>query len=267
MSSRPNILQPFDIRIDDRYIIFFEGSVVARGAKYIWELRELDPATLVEGALILVDDEEEALIAVDVQRDLSTYLNADLVPVRSLLRANPELVLQTVGKANQLVEWYKQHQYCGKCGQKTSPRSTERALECIRCDRHYFPRINPCVIVLVTRGEEVLLAKSARFNSDFYSCLAGFIEVGETPEQTVEREVFEEVGLRVRNVRYIFSQSWPFPSQLMLGFIAEYKSGELVLQADEIAEAAWYELGQLPNTPSAAVSVAGRLIEHVNQNK
>lgn len=264
MSSRPNILSPSDIRIDDKYILFFEGYVVARGAKYVWELGDLDPTALAAGALILVED---ALIAVDVHSDFSSDLNADLVPVRSLLRTNPELVLQTAGKANQLVEWYQQHQYCGKCGEKTSPRSTERALECIPCNRHYFPRINPCVIVLVTRNEEVLLAKSARFNSGFYSCLAGFIEVGETPEQAVEREVFEEVGLKVKNVRYIFSQSWPFPSQLMLGFIAEYESGELVLQADEIAEAAWYELDQLPNTPSAAVSVAGQLIEYVNQNK
>ena len=267
MSSRPNILQPSDIRIDDRYIIFFEGSVVVRGAKYVWELGDLDPAELVLGALVLVDDEGEALIAVDAQNDFSKDLNADLVSVRSLLRKNPEVVLQTVGKANQLVEWYQQHQYCGKCGEKTIPRSTERALECIPCDRHYFPRINPCVIVLVRRNDEVLLAKSARFNSDFYSCLAGFIEVGETPEQTVEREVYEEVGLYVKNVRYIFSQSWPFPSQLMLGFIAEYRTGELVLQADEIAEAAWYELGKLPNTPSSAVSVAGRLIEYANQNR
>ena len=267
MPSRPNVLSPSDIRIDDRYILFYDGSVIVKGAKYVWELGDLDPTALVEGALILVEDTEEGLIAVDLQSDLSTDLTASLVSVRTLLRTEPELVLRTAGRANQLVEWYQQHQYCGKCGEKTTPRSTERALECVPCNRHYFPRINPCVIVLVKRNEEVLLAKSARFNSDFYSCLAGFIEVGETPEETVEREVYEEVGLLVKSVRYVFSQSWPFPSQLMLGFIAEYKSGELALQADEIAEAAWYKLDQLPNIPSAAVSVAGRLIEYVNQNK
>ncbi|HAS48912.1 MAG TPA: NAD(+) diphosphatase, partial [Gammaproteobacteria bacterium] len=125
---------------------------------------------------------------------------------------------------------------------------------------HFFPRISPCVIMLITKGDQMLLAKSARFNANFYSCLAGFIEIGETPEQTVHREVMEEVNVKVKNIRYISSQSWPFPSQLMLGFLAEYESGEIIPEPTEIADAKWYDINSLPNVPSEKISVAGKLI-------
>jgi NAD+ diphosphatase len=106
----------------------------------------------------------------------------------------------------------------------------------------------------------MLLAQSSRYKSNFYSCLAGFIEIGETPEQTVHREVEEEVNLYVKNVRYISSQSWPFPSQLMLGFLAEYDGGEIVPDLSEIADAQWFDIDSLPNVPSEKISVAGKLI-------
>jgi NAD+ diphosphatase len=111
----------------------------------------------------------------------------------------------------------------------------------------------------------VLLARSARFRTGFYSCLAGFIEIGETAEDTVLREVREEVGISVNNIRYVKSQSWPFPSQLMLGFIAEYESGKIVLEPDEIEEAGWYDIGALPNVPLPGISVAGELIQQYTE--
>ena len=114
--------------------------------------------------------------------------------------------------------------------------------------------------MLVTKDDQMLLAKSARFNANFYSCLAGIIEIGETPEQTVHREVMEEVNVKVKNIRYISSQSWPFPSQLMLGFLAEYESGEIIPEPTEIADAKWYDINSLPNVPSEKISVAGKLI-------
>jgi len=112
------------------------------------------------------------------------------------------------------------------------------------------------------KGEQMLLARSSRSASNVFSCLAGFIEVGETPEEAVKREVKEEVGFNVANIRYVKSQSWPFPSQLMLGFLAEYSSGKIALEPSEIAEADWYDIDSLPNVPSAKVSVAGELIEY-----
>ena len=118
------------------------------------------------------------------------------------------------------------------------------------------------MIVLVVREDKMLLAKSSRHNADFYSCLAGFMEVGESPEDTVKREVFEEVGVHVGKIDYLSSQSWPFPSQLMLGFIAQYESGDINPEPSEIADAQWFGADDLPNIPSARISVAGKLISH-----
>ena len=116
--------------------------------------------------------------------------------------------------------------------------------------------------MLVVDGERILLARNARYRTGFYSCLAGFIEVGESAEDTVKREVKEEVGVEVNNIRYFKSQSWPFPSQLMLGFFANYESGDIVPEPGEIEEAGWYDIDNLPKVPSAQISVAGELIEH-----
>ena len=182
--------------------------------------------------------------------------------LRSLLFEESDTEFDLLSRASQLLHWRRGHCYCGFCGAPTRHGETERVLECPACSHQFFPRINPCVIMLVTRGEEVLLARGARYRGGFYSCLAGFIEVGETPEQTVAREVREEVGLEIGNIRYVESQSWPFPSQLMLGFLADFRSGEIVPEPGEIEEAGWFPIGELPNVPSAAISVAGKLIAH-----
>ena len=181
--------------------------------------------------------------------------------LRSLLFSETDADLKLLSKARQLLHWRGTHRYCGICGSATVLREDERILECAACSQQFFPRINPCVIVLVTRGEEVLLARGARFRAGYYSCLAGFVEIGETPEQTIEREVREEAGVEVDNIRYVESQSWPFPSQLMLGFLADYRAGEIVPEPGEIEDAAWFHVNDPPPTPSAEVSVAGRLIE------
>ena len=133
-------------------------------------------------------------------------------------------------------------------------------MSCPACNRVYYPRISPAVIVLVTRGEEALLARNSRFPLPFFSTLAGFSEVGESLEETLVREVREEVGIDVGDVRYFGSQPWPFPNSLMIGFFAEYRSGELKLDPDEIAEAAWFKREELPMVPPP-VSIARKLID------
>jgi NAD+ diphosphatase len=137
----------------------------------------------------------------------------------------------------------------------------ERAMCCDSCTTAIYPRIAPCIIVLVTRGEELLLARNVNFPRPMYSTLAGFIEAGESAEETLIREVREEVGIEVGNLSYFHSQSWPFPSQLMLGFFAEYVSGEIVCDPAEIADARWFHYRELPPTPPAS-SISGQLIEH-----
>ena len=169
--------------------------------------------------------------------------------------------LALVSRASQLLHWRRTHRCCGLCGSPTRPGESGQVLECVACGQAFFPRINPCVIMLVTRGDEVLLARGARYRSGYYSCLAGFIEIGETPEQTIIREVREEVGVEIGNIRYVESQPWPFPSQLMLGFLADHRAGEIVPDPAEIEDARWFPINDLPKTPAASVTIAGKLID------
>ena len=163
------------------------------------------------------------------------------------------------GRAVQVVEWERTHRFCGRCGIPTEAVSGERATQCPQCRLMTFPRLSPAIIVLIHRGDEVLLARSHRFPEGMYSALAGFVEPGETVEGALEREVEEEVGLQVQNLRYQGSQPWPFPNSLMLGFFAEYAGGEIVLEEAEIAEANWFPTSALPNIPGP-ISIANRLI-------
>lgn len=264
VEERPFFLSPQDIRIDDRFVLFYEGKIVADGGTPFWTLESVNPEVVIGGRLLRLAQEGEAdFVAVYLEESpQETLPSSDLRSLRSLLLGDYGEFFKIAGVANQLDEWLRGHKYCGSCGGTTLPHPAERALVCAPCNKHYYPRINPCVIVLVVDGPRILLARSSRHNGDFYSCLAGFMEVGEAPEDTVRREVREEVGVSVGKITYVSSQSWPFPSQLMLGFIAEYESGEIVPDPSEIADAQWFEPSALPTVPSAKISVAGGLIAH-----
>jgi NAD+ diphosphatase len=172
-----------------------------------------------------------------------------------------EQLFALAGRASQLLDWERDHQFCGRCGNRMSVDAVERAMRCEPCRTISYPRIAPCVIVLVTRGEEMLLARNVNFPQPMYSTLAGFIEAGETAEATLKREVREEVGVEVTNLRYFQSQSWPFPNQLMLGFFADYAGGDIACDASEIADARWFHYSELPMIPPAS-SISGQLIQH-----
>jgi len=165
------------------------------------------------------------------------------------------------GRASQLLDWERDHQFCGRCGGAMVIDSVERAMRCRPCDTIMYPRIAPCIIVLIHRGEELLLARNANFPRPMYSTLAGFIEAGESAEETLVREVREEVSVEVSNIRYFKSQSWPFPNQLMLGYFAEYAGGDIVCDLTEIADAQWFHFSKLPMIPPSS-SISGQLIQH-----
>jgi NAD+ diphosphatase len=181
--------------------------------------------------------------------------------LRSLYHQLGDELFVVAGTAKQIITWYNEHQFCGRCGSKTKAMAKERAMICPECHLSFYPRISPAVIVLVTRGNELLLARSPHFSADVYSTLAGFVEIGETVEETIHREIREEVGVEVNNIRYFSSQSWPFPHSLMLGFFAEYVSGEIKIDGVEIEDAKWFSVEALPFLPSKA-SIAHSLIQH-----
>tara|TARA_B100001175_G_scaffold143451_1_gene121779 strand:+ start:46 stop:879 length:834 start_codon:yes stop_codon:yes gene_type:complete len=190
-------------------------------------------------------------------------LDDDLVltPLRNLLGRIPDSLFTVCSRSLQLSEWIRNNQFCGVCGTKMKMHETERAMFCECNNVLVYPRISPCIIVLVTKGEELLLAHNKNFPGTFYSTLAGFIEAGESAESAIHREIFEEVKVRVQNIKYFGSQSWPFPSQLMLGYHAEYLEGEITPDGEEIDLADWFHYKDLPNVPTGNISISGQLIE------
>ena len=184
----------------------------------------------------------------------------DVIGLRELYGILGEDAFLQAGRATQIVEWARTHQFCGRCKTPTEPVAGERCLRCPSCELLAYPRISPAIIVLVRRGHEALLARGARFPARFYSALAGFVEVGESLEEALVREVREEVGLEVDHVRYFGSQPWPFPHSLMVGFFAEWSRGELRPDGVEILEASWFRADALPPIPPP-ISIARRLID------
>lgn len=184
---------------------------------------------------------------------------ADWPGLRSWLLQSDANTFDLLTTAAGLASWNEQHRYCGRCGTKTESRKDEYARECPRCHLRHYPRVSPCIITLVWREDALLLARSPRFAPGVYSTLAGFIETGESAEQALHREVMEEVGVQIGNLRYLGSQSWPFPHSLMLGYWAEYQAGDIHFDGVEIEDARWYPFDQLPELPPAT-SISRHLI-------
>lgn len=164
------------------------------------------------------------------------------------------------GCATQVLEWADTHRFCGRCATRTERVPGERCMRCPACKLLGYPRISPAVIVLVRRGDEALLARGARFPSVFYSTLAGFVEIGESLEETIAREVREEVGIEVKSPKYFGSQPWPFPHSLMIGYSVEWAGGEIHADGTEILDARWYRADDLPTIPPR-LSIARQLID------
>ncbi|WP_224363477.1 NAD(+) diphosphatase [Hyalangium versicolor] len=183
-----------------------------------------------------------------------------LMGARGLFMKVDEELLSAAGRALAIAEWDVTHRFCGRDATPTELVPGERARRCPACRTPYYPRISPAVIVLITRGDTMLLARSPQFPEPFFSTLAGFVEPGESLEETVVREVKEEVGVELRNLRYFGSQPWPFGRSLMVGFTAEYAGGEVQVDGQEIAEARWFTVDNLPRIPPR-VSIARRLID------
>jgi NAD+ diphosphatase len=181
------------------------------------------------------------------------------LPLRAAMLRFPQALLEQAGRAAQVLEWDRSHRFCGVCGTPTQLQAKERARRCPDCGHVAYPRLSPAMMVLVWRPGQVLLARSPHYAAGMFSALAGFVEAGESIEECVHREVAEEVGVQVTNVRYYGSQSWPFPHSLMVAYTAQWVAGEIVPQAGEIEDARWFSIDALPGIPPR-FSIAGHLI-------
>ena len=199
--------------------------------------------------------------AAELPLDYEPPDGTEFVNLRPLHAHVGETVWSIAGRAVQIIDWARNHRYCGRCGTENTFSLADRSLQCPECGLRHYPRLSPAVIVLVQRGNELLLGRSTRFPNAFYSVLAGFVEPGESLEETVQREIFEESGIRVKNIEYFGSQPWPFPNSLMIGFTAHYAGGEIQLNDDEILEAGWFTIDTLPNIPGS-ISIARKLIDY-----
>ena len=220
-------------------------------------LKQQELAVLAEHGIGHFDGDAVYLLEVEQAQQLPGCTWQSL---RQVMLQGEADIFRLLSYATQIGTWARQHRFCGSCGGAMQQVGGERAMRCPRCELQHYPRLSPSMIVLVTRGDEVLLARSPRFVTGVYSTLAGFVETGESVEQCVAREVREEVGVEVRNLQYLGSQGWPFPHSLMLGFHAEYAGGEIVMQADEIEDAQWFSVHSLPPLP-APRSIARYLID------
>ncbi len=170
------------------------------------------------------------------------------------------------GRALQIVNWDRTHQFCGQCGHKTETQTEERAKKCPACGLVSYPRLSPAVITAVFKEDKILLSHNTAFQRNWYSILAGFVEPGETLEECASREIKEEVGIEIKNLKYFASQPWPFPNSLMLGFTADWAAGELVPDGKEISDAGWFSAANLPAVPPT-ISIAREIIDWYLEGK
>jgi NAD+ diphosphatase len=210
-------------------------------------------------AIGVVDGHTEAL-AVGCTKAIDELAPFEVLSLRTLAASLDAETFAVAGRAMHIMDWATSSRFCGRCGERTVRSGTERSTTCPACNLHTYPRIAPAIIVLVRRGQKALLARNAKFPGVMFSTLAGFSDIGESLEDTLLREVEEEVGLRVRDIRYFGSQPWPFPHSLMIGFTAEWESGDIRVDGHEIAEAAWFSADALPPIPPP-LSIARRMID------
>jgi len=244
-----------------RWILVQGSSVLFRPVSGTVLLPDPLPAGLACGAAVYLGTRDDLYYyAAGISAGATPPGGWQPTPVRELSGKVPDSDMAIASYAVRILDFDRSNTFCGRCGAKTHPLTNERARICTACSRISYPRISPAIIVLVKRGEEVLLARSPRSPPGVFSVIAGFNEPGENLEQTLHREVGEEVGIAVRNLRYFGSEPWPFPDSLMIGFVAEYAGGDIRIDNQEIEAAGWFTRDTLPPFPSKT-SISRSLIE------
>jgi NAD+ diphosphatase len=242
---------------DAGYWVFLQGDslLLCQGELYRGDL----PACFsMQGGTLLFgewDGEPVRLLSIPAEQVLPEPFHA--VPSPEL----PDDLMTLYGLARQILHWERMSRHCSRCGGAMKRIRPTWGKRCVACGHEHFPHIHPCVIVLIRRGEQFLLARKPEWAKGRYSLVAGFLDFGESLEECVDREVLEETGLKVTNIRYVGSQNWPFPSQMMAGFVADYASGEIVVDGDELEDARWFSRAELPEALPPARSIARWIID------
>jgi NAD+ diphosphatase len=218
------------------------------------------PTGVAAGSIFLGELDGEPCFARSLAKGDAPPQGTEPVPLRQLFGAISEEQFALAGRALGLTTWDRDHRFCGRCAAPTDRSAIERVRTCTACGLGAYPRLSPAIIALVEKDGRALLARNARFPLPFFSTLAGFVEVGESLEQCVAREIHEEAGITITDIRYFGSQPWPFTNSLMLGFTARWASGEIVADPAEIADAAWFAPDALPMIPPK-LSIARELID------
>lgn len=224
-------------------------------------LDELHFPDLTEDTVVHLGDLRERacyLVIADFMDD--RFADGSFQPLRALLDANDMEKFAMAGRARQFSDFLTTHRFCGRCGGRMQAIDWELAMQCPDCKHRCYPRVSPCIIVAITKGKQLLLAQGKRHKQGMYSILAGFVEAGESLEDALHREVYEEAGIEVTNLRYHQSQPWPFPHSLMMGYTAEWKSGDLHIDPYELVTGDWFDFDDLPPIPGHG-TIARTLIE------
>lgn len=208
----------------------------------------------------LISEDNQELLFAEVDDITNISSPFEFSKLRSLIGQIDEITFNLGARALHLISWNNTYKYCSKCGSLLQNKEDERAKICPSCSFVNYPKISPAIITAVIKDKKILLAHNANFPKKRYSVLAGFVEPGETFEDCVAREVFEETSIRVKNIKYFGSQPWPFPDSLMVAFICEYDSGEIKVDGIEITDASWFSADEFPNIPFKG-TIARKLID------
>lgn len=254
---------------DAIFLLLYKGSVLINQTeqtpgkeKYLHSLNDFQPNSNTN-AVFCGQWQMQNLFVCILSKVPKGFAEIDL---RELLFNQDKAGYLLISRARQLATWDKDHQYCSRCSTALiNKHDTEHTKICPKCNHRSYPRISPCIIVSIRKGESILLARGITSPPGRYSNIAGFVEAGETLEQAVAREVEEEVGIKVKNVVYHSSQPWSFPHQLMTGFLAEYESGDITPAPGEIEEADWFNINDLPEIPPTATISGQIIVDHIDQ--
>jgi len=267
VSAPPKALFQPDHRVPERrtgaelWFAFRRRELLLHDERGITTLEDVDALGLeIQSHHYLGRFEGQHIFAAEVGDGCSAPAGFRFRELFGLYGRLPDSLQNLAGRAVQILEWDRTHRYCGACGRETVLASAERARACPDCGLHFFPRVAPSMIVAVERDDEILLARSPRFPPGIFSVLAGFVEPGESVEDTIHREVYEEAGVQVADLHYFGSQPWPHPHSLMLGYQARYAGGQICVDGIEIEEANWYRADTMPRVFSGRFSIAQWLI-------